>query len=118
MAKLKQSRRSLYLEIIKRNVELFVEADEIGALFRVMESTGYLNNWSQTTSRRLGDAILALAAVIPIQHVRDVAGSTEFQRIYAQVGHTYKGTDHHRPWYLAQAASDAVTGLRNVELSA
>lgn len=79
MCKSTPTRQAQYLEVIKRSVEQLVAADRFLALEYAMESTGYLNNRSRTTSAELGSAIVALARIVDATTLRGIVSAVVFE---------------------------------------
>jgi len=84
-----KKKRALYIEILKHNVNWLAEHEHFSELELICDLTGYCNNYSSTTCHDLGTAIVALAAVIPDQRLRNTIGEAVLQReLKRRGGHT------------------------------
>lgn len=75
-----KSVRASLVASIARDVEYLVKRDEFRKLEGLMETTGYLSNQGSQSSRSLGDAIVALATVLDMRSLEDVAHVATFCR--------------------------------------
>lgn len=98
--------RSALVASIRRDVAHLVDHDHFCALQMVMESTGYLNNRTRTTSKELGAAIVALAGVLDGTWLVSAARAAAFERAFRRSGMI----EPYEPgrWERADAAADAV----------
>jgi hypothetical protein len=76
--------RNALVAIVRENVAWLLENDRRTAIEVVMELTGFRNNMSQQTIKGYADAIVALAAVIPMDWLEDLAHVAVFERHFGR----------------------------------